>query len=227
MVYLKQEKFLDKEKQKLNKKMFNLANKELKRIYPKIKIALKFSNNWELLVATILSAQTTDKKVNEITFKLFQKYRNIDDYSKAKISEMEKDIYGVNFHKNKAKAIVENAITIKQKFNSKVPKTMEELLALKHIARKSANIVLSMGFDINEGLAIDTHMIRLLNLYGFVNEKDPVKIEKEMLKIVPEKERREFQLRMVQYGRDYCPAKKHDHDNCPLAGVLNKNKNKQ
>jgi endonuclease III len=163
-----------------------------------------------------MSAQTTDKKVNEITFKLFQKYRKIDDYAKAKVSELEKDIYGVNFHKNKAKAIIEDANIVLEKFNGKVPKTMEELLSLKHVARKSANIVLSIGFDVNVGLAIDTHMIRLLNLYGFVKEKDPVKIEKEMLKIVPEKERKEFQLRMVQYGRDYCPAKKHDHNKCPL-----------
>jgi len=164
-----------------------------------------------------MSAQTTDKKVNEITFKLFQKYRKIDDYAKAKVSELEKDIYGVNFHKNKAKAIIEDAKIVLEKFNGKVPKTMEELLSLKHIARKSANIVLSVGFDINVGLAIDTHMIRLLNLYGFVKEKDPVKIETLMLKIVPERERKEFQLRMVQYGRDYCPAKKHDHKKCPLS----------
>jgi len=163
-----------------------------------------------------MSAQTTDKKVNEITFKLFQKYRKIDDYAKAKLSEFEKDIYGVNFHKNKAKAIIENSKIVLKKFNGKVPKTMEELLTLKHIARKSANIVLSIGFDINVGLAIDTHMIRLLNLYGFVKEKDPVKIELAMLKIVPEKERKEFQLRMVQYGRDYCSARKHDHKKCPL-----------
>lgn len=209
-----------------NTQKFKIINKELKKLYPKIKIALNYSNIWELLVSTIMSAQTTDKKVNEITFRLFQKYRNIDDYANAKLSQMEKDIYGVNFHRNKAKAIIENARTIKQKFNSKVPKTMDELLTLKHIARKSANIVLSMGFDINEGLAIDTHMIRLLNLYGFVNEKDPVKIEKEMLKVVPIKERKEFQLRMVQYGRDYCPAKKHNHDICPLYVVLTKNKQK-
>ena len=199
-----------------NIQRFKIVNRELKRLYPKIKIALNYSNIWELLVATIMSAQTTDKKVNEITFKLFQKYRKIDDYAKAKLSEFEKDIYGVNFHKNKAKAIIENSKIVLKKFNGKVPKTMEELLTLKHIARKSANIVLSIGFDINVGLAIDTHMIRLLNLYGFVKEKDPVKIELAMLKIVPEKERKEFQLRMVQYGRDYCSARKHDHKKCPL-----------
>jgi endonuclease-3 len=169
-----------------------------------------------------MSAQTTDKKVNEITFKLFQKYRNIDDYTKAKLSEFEKDIYGVNYHKTKAKAVIENAKIIKSKFNSKVPKTMEELLILKNVARKSANIVLSIGYNINEGFAVDTHIIRLSNLYGLTKEKDPKKIELDLLKIIPENERKEFQLRMVQYGRDYCPAKKHDHKNCPIVITLNK-----
>jgi len=195
---------------------FKIINKELKKLYPKIRIALNFSNVWELLVATILSAQTTDKKVNEITFKLFQKYRKIDDYAKAKLSEFEKDISGVNYYKTKAKAIIEDAKLLKEKFNSKVPKTMEELLTLRNIARKSANIILSIGYNINEGIAIDTHMIRLTNLYGLSKEKDPNKIELDLLNIVPENERKEFQLRMVQYGRDYCPAKKHDHKNCPL-----------
>ena len=205
-----------------NIQKFKIINAELKKLYPKIKIALNFSNIWELLVATIMSAQTTDKKVNEITFKLFQKYRNIDDYAKAKLSEFEKDIYGVNYHKTKANAIIENAKTLKSKFNSKVPKTMEELLTLKNIARKSANIILSIGYDINVGFAVDTHVIRLANLYGLTKEKDPNKIELDLLKIIPEKERREFQLRIVQYGRDYCPAKKHDHESCPLVVALNK-----
>ena len=172
-------------------------------------------------MATILSAQTTDKKVNEITFKLFQKYRSIGDYAKAKLVEFEKDICGVNYYKTKAKAIVENAKIIQKRFNSKVPKTMEELLILKNIARKSANIILSIGYNINEGFAVDTHIIRLSNLYGLTKEKDPKKIELDLLKIIPEDERRNFQLRMVQYGRDYCPAKKHDHKNCPLAVALN------
>jgi len=173
-------------------------------------------------VATILSAQTTDKKVNEITFKLFQKYRKIDDYAKAKLSEFEKDIYGVNYHKTKAKAIIENANILKNRFNNKVPKTMVELITLKNIARKSANIVLSIGYNINEGFAVDTHVMRLTNLYGLTKEKDPKKIEMDLLKIIPENERKEFQLRIVQYGRDYCPAKKHDHKNCPLILKLNK-----
>lgn len=207
-----------------NVQKFKIINKELKKLYPKIKIALNFSNIWELLVATIMSAQTTDKKVNEITFRLFQKYRNIDDYAKAKLSDFEKEIYGVNYHKTKAKAIIQNAKTIKEKFNAKVPKTMAELLTLKNIARKSANIILSIGFDINVGFAVDTHVIRLANLYGLTKEKDPKKIEIDLLKIIPEKERKEFQLRIVQYGRDYCPAKKHKHELCPLNLVLIKSK---
>mgnify|MGYP003735918383 CR=1 FL=1 len=205
-----------------NIKKFKIINKELKRLYPTIKIALNFSNVWELLVATILSAQTTDKKVNEITFKLFRKYRSIGDYAKAKLNEFEKDIFGVNYHKTKAKAIIEDVKILQDKFSGKVPKTMEELLTLKNVARKSANIVLSIGFNINEGFAVDTHVIRLSNLYGLTSNKDPKKIEKDLLLIIPEEERKEFQLRIVQYGRDYCPAKKHDHENCPLVLVLNK-----
>ena len=205
-----------------NIQKFKIINKELKKLYPKIKIALNFSNIWELLVATILSAQTTDKKVNEITFKLFQKYRNIDDYIKADLKQFEKDIYGVNYHKTKAKAIIENAKILKNKFHLKVPKTMEELLVFKGVARKTANVVLSAGYGINEGIAVDTHVKRLSILHGLTKEEDPKKIEKDLLKIIPEKERGDVQLRLVQYGRDYCPAKKHDHKNCPLVLALNK-----
>lgn len=207
-----------------NIQKFKIINKELKKLYPKIKIALNFSNIWELLVATILSAQTTDKKVNEITFKLFQKYRNIDDYVKADLNQFEKDIYGVNYYKTKAKAIIENAKILKNRFRSKVPKTMGELLTLKGVARKTANVVLSAGFGINEGIAVDTHVKRLAILHGLTKEEDPKKIEKDLLKIIPEKERGDVQLRLVQYGRDYCPAKKHDHKNCPLVLVLNNKK---
>jgi endonuclease III len=177
-----------------------------------------------LLIATILSAQTTDKKVNEVTFKLFQKYRNIDDYIQADLKQFEKDIYGVNYHKTKAKAIIENAKIVKNRFHSKIPKTMEELLFFKGVARKTANVVLSAGFGINEGIAVDTHVKRLAILHGLTKEEDPKKIEKDLLKIIPEKEREDVQLRLVQYGRDYCPAKKHDHKNCPLVLALNNKK---
>jgi endonuclease III len=199
------------------KKLFEKINKELKRIYPKAKIALNFSNPWELLVAVILSAQTTDKKVNEITEKLFKKYRTIDDYAKANLKEFENDIKGVNYYKNKAKFILENAKIIKERFGGKVPKTMEELLQLKGVARKTANIVLSVAYNIYEGIAVDTHVKRLTRLLGLTKETKPEKIEKDLMAIIPKgPEWRDFPLRLIQYGREYCPAKKHNHKNCPI-----------
>jgi endonuclease-3 len=203
------------------KKLFEKINKELKRIYPKAKIALNFSNPWELLVAVILSAQTTDKKVNEITEKLFKKYKTIDDYAKANLKEFENDIKGVNYYKNKAKFILENAKIIKEKFGGKVPRTMEELLQLKGVARKTANIVLSVAYNIYEGIAVDTHVKRLTRLLGLTKETKPEKIEKDLMAIIPKgPEWKDFPLRLIQYGREYCPAKKHDHKNCPLTKIL-------
>jgi endonuclease-3 len=203
------------------KKLFEKINKELKRIYPKAKIALNFSNPWELLVAVILSAQTTDKKVNEITEKLFKKYKTIDDYAKANLKEFENDIKGVNYYKNKAKFILENAKIIKEKFGGKVPKTMEELLQLKGVARKTANIVLSVAYNIYEGIAVDTHVKRLTKLLGLTKETKPEKIEKDLMAIIPKgPEWRDFPLRLIQYGREYCPARKHYHKNCPLTKIL-------
>jgi len=205
------------------KKLFEKINKELKKIYPKAKIALNFSNPWELLVAVILSAQTTDKKVNEITEKLFKKYKTIDDYVKANLKEFENDIKGVNYYRNKAKFILENAKIIKEKFGGKVPKTMEELLQLKGVARKTANIVLSVAYNIYEGIAVDTHVKRLTRLLGLTKETKPEKIEKDLMKIIPKgPEWRDFPLRLIQYGREYCPARKHNHKNCPLTKILQK-----
>jgi endonuclease-3 len=202
---------------KNKKKLFEKINKKLKRTYPRAKIALNFSNPWELLVAVILSAQTTDKKVNEITEKLFKKYKTIDDYAKANLKEFENDIKGVNYYKNKAKFILENAKIIKERFGGKVPRTMEELLQLKGVARKTANIVLSVAYNIHQGIAVDTHVKRLTKLLGLTKETKPEKIEKDLMAIIPKgQEWRDFPLRLIQYGREYCPAKKHDHKNCFL-----------
>lgn len=198
------------------KVIFRIVNETLKRLFPRIEIALKFSNQWELLVATILSAQTTDKKVNEITEKLFKKYKKINDYVKAKLSEFEQDIRGVNYHKTKARAILENSKIVKSQYNGKIPKTMNELLQLKNVARKTANIVLSVGYGIIEGIAVDTHVKRLSILLDLTENIDPIKIEQDLMKIVPKSEWRDFNLRLVEYGRKYCPAKQHNHQNCPL-----------
>lgn len=210
---------------KRKKKLFEIINQELKKLYPQAKIALNFSNPWELLVAVILSAQTTDKKVNEITEKLFKKYKTLDDYVKADLKEFAKDIKGVNYYKNKAKFILENAKIIKEKFNGEVPKTMNELLQLKGVARKTANIVLSVAYNVFEGIAVDTHVKRLSKLLGLTKETKPEKIEKDLMEIIPKgPEWRDFPLRLIQYGREYCPAKKHNHKNCPLTIVLKKKK---
>lgn len=208
-------------------KLFEKINKELKKIYPKAKIALNYSNPWELLIAVILSAQTTDKKVNEITEKLFKKYKTIDDYVKANLKEFQKDIKGINYYKKKAKFILENAKIIKEKFKGKVPQSMEELLKLKGVSRKTANIVLSVGFNKFEGIAVDTHVKRLTRILGLTNETKPEKIEKDLMEIIPKgPDWRDFPLRLIQYGREYCPARKHDHQNCPLTKILKNYKKK-
>ncbi|MER3570354.1 MAG: endonuclease III [Patescibacteria group bacterium] len=208
---------------KKRREIFEKINNELKKIYPEAKIALNFSNPWELLVAVILSAQTTDKKVNEITEKLFKKYKTLDDYLKADLKEFENDIKGVNYYKNKAKFILENAKIVKEKFNGQVPKTMEEILQLKGVARKTANIVLSIAYNVFEGIAVDTHVKRLTKILGLTKESKPEKIEKDLMQIIPKgKDWRDFPLRLIQYGREYCPAKKHNHKNCPLTKVLRK-----
>ncbi len=205
------------------KKIFNLINKTLKKLYPQIKIALNYSNPWELLAATILSAQTTDKKVNEVTKKLFKKYKSLDDYLKVDIKEFQEDIKSINYYKNKGKFILENAKIIKEKFNGKVPRSMEEMLQLKGVARKTANIVLSVAYNVFEGIAVDTHVKRLSKLLGLTDEIKPEKIEKDLMKIIPQgPEWRDFPLRLIQYGREYCPAKKHNHQNCPLTKILSK-----
>ena len=205
------------------KNLFAAINRELKRLYPKAKTALNFSSPWELLVAVILSAQTTDKKVNEITKKLFQKYKTIDDYAKANFREFAKEIKGVNYFKNKAKFILEDARMIKEKFGGEVPKTMEGMLKLKGVARKTANIVLSVAYNVYEGIAVDTHVKRLTKLLGLTEETKPEKIEKDLMRIIPKgPEWRDFPLRLIQYGREYCPARRHNHKNCPLTKLLEK-----
>lgn len=200
---------------KRKKRMLVIVS-ELKRIFPKTKTALKFSNPLELLIAVILSAQCTDKKVNEVTEKLFKKYRTLSDYVDAKQSEFEKDIRSTGFFRNKTKNILASAKLIKNNFSGKVPQTMEELLTLPGVARKTANVVLSSGFGITEGIAVDTHVKRLSRLHGLTNETDPNRIEQDLMQLLPKKQWPGFNHRLVDYGRQFCPAKKHDHENCPL-----------
>lgn len=204
----------------LRKKKAEKILKELKRLFPDAKIALNFSTPWELLVAVILSAQCTDKKVNEVTKKLFQKYKKFDDYLNASQIEFQLDIYQTGFYQNKAKNILASAKIIKEKYKGEIPRTMKEMLELPGVARKTANIVLGVVHGVVVGIPVDTHVRRLANLLGLSSENDPNKIEKDLMQIFPKKQWGTISYRLIEYGRKYCPAKKHNHAECPLTKVI-------
>jgi|SRR3989344_2836458 len=184
--------------------------KKLRELFPDAKIVLKYSNTWELLVAVRLSAQCTDKKVNEVTEKLFEKYKALDDYVKADVKEFEKDIKPTGFYKAKAKSILEAARIVKEKYGGKVPDSMEELTALPGLGRKSAIIVLGNAYGKKEeGIAVDTHVMRLSQKLGLSQHKDPVKIERNLMGLVPKKDWFFLTYGLIEYGRHICPARKH------------------
>jgi len=189
---------------------------KLKELFPNVKSALNYSNNWEFLVAVIMSAQTTDKQVNKVTEKLFKKYPKLEDYVKASLTTFDNDINSVNFHNNKAKNILATAKVIKEKYHGEIPATMEELTSLPGVGRKTANVIIGNVFGKPEGIAVDTHVRRLAKLYGLTDQTDPVKIEKDLMEVVPKEDWTKFTHLMIEYGRTYCPARKHDHSKCPL-----------
>lgn len=195
--------------------------KILDKEYGDVDIALKFSNVFELMVATILSAQCTDKRVNIVTSTLFKKYKTIKDYAKADLKEFENDIKSTGFYRNKAKNIIETANIVLNKFNGVVPKTMEELITLKGVARKTANIVLGSGYGINVGIAVDTHVIRLTNLIGLSKNSDPKKIEQDLMKIIPKKNWRNISFEIQTLGRRVCIARRPKCDICPINHLCN------
>lgn len=189
--------------------------RRLKRLYPNAKIALHFSNNWELLVAVQLSAQCTDKKVNEVTARLFKKYPTLGDYLKADPAEFEKDIHATGFFRNKTKNILKAARMIKERFNGHIPRTMKEILTIPGVARKTANVVLGNAYGVVEGIAVDTHVKRLARKLGLTEHTDPVKIERDLMELLPKSEWFGFTYRLINYGREYCKAKPHKHEVCP------------
>lgn len=189
----------------------------LKKLYPNPACALQYRTPWQLLVAVILSAQCTDKKVNEVTAVLFKKYRTLDDYVNAKPKEFEHDIYSTGFYRAKTKSILSAAKTIKEKWGGKLPKTMREILTIPGVGRKTANVVLGELYGTTEGIAVDTHVIRLARLLGLTTHRDAVKIERDLMAIVPKEEWARFSHMLILYGREYCPARNHDHTKCPLS----------
>lgn len=187
----------------------------LEKVFPN-KLELNFSNPLELLVAVILSAQTTDKKVNELTEKLFKKYRTCEDYLKVSLEELERDISSVNYYKNKAKFIKSACQIILEKFDGKVPNSMEDLTTLPGIGRKSANIILYNAFGKNEGIAVDTHVARVSQRLGLTKENKPEKIEKDLMQQVPKENWGKFSNLLILLGRYICTANKPKHYECPL-----------
>ena len=200
----------------------------LHKAYPTAHCELNFSNPLELLVATILSAQCTDKRVNIVTESLFKKYRSAADFAKADLSELEQDIKTTGFYRNKAKSIKAAAQSIVEEHGGKVPRTMEELIELGGVGRKTANVVLGNAFNINLGVVVDTHVARLSYRLGLTNDADPVKIEQVLMKLVPQEQWTLFSHLLIWHGRRRCYARNPDCANCevlklcPRVGVKEK-----
>ena len=193
-------------------KVINLLEKE----YVQAKTALRYSKPLELLIGTILSAQCNDKRVNIVTNLLFKKYLIIDDYAKAELKELEEDIKSTGFYRNKAKYIKKSAQIINEKYESKVPHTMEELIELPGVARKTANIVLFNAYGIIAGVAVDTHVKRLSLRIGLTKNKDPNKIESDLMNSVPRNKWMKISDLLIFHGREVCKARKPKCTKCVL-----------
>lgn len=177
---------------------------------------LDFSNSLELAVATILSAQSTDRRVNEVTVQLFRKYRTAEDYAEADPESLEKEIHSTGFFRRKAKLLIDLGRALVERHGGRLPDTMEELTNLPGIGRKTANVILSAAFGKAEGIVVDTHVIRVAGRLGLSGETDPEKIEQDLLAVVPRGEWRDFGLRLILHGRRVCTARKPTCDACVL-----------
>ncbi len=191
----------------------------LKRVYPQAHCELNFANPLQLLVATILSAQCTDKRVNLVTAKLFKKYRTAKDFAEAPLAEIEAAVKTTGFFRNKAKNIKACCTTLVEKFRGDVPRTMDELHALAGVGRKTANVVLGNAFGINVGVVVDTHVTRLSNRLGLAKGTDAVKLEQELMKLVPPTDWTLFSHWLIWHGRRRCEARKPDCANCEIANL--------
>ena len=205
------------------KKKMLLIIKRLRKEYPVLKSALNFRSPFELLVATILSAQTTDLQVNKVTEKLFRKYKKLDDYLNVSPEEFTQDVRSVNFFNNKAKNILASARMITERFGGRVPKSMEELVMLPGVARKTANIILYNAYGITDGIAIDTHVKRLAKRLGLTVYDDPVKIEQDLMAITPKIAWGDLTHILIAHGRAVCRARKPRHDKCAIADICPSN----
>ncbi len=197
--------------QKRVKEIIKILSKEI----PDSRIALKFSNSLELLIATILSAQCTDAKVNQVTADLFKKYRSAKDYAEADLAELEEDIRPTGFYRNKAKSLQKCCRELLARFGGKVPQTLEELVGLPGVGRKTANVILGNAFGI-PGIVVDTHVQRVSQRIGLTKNEDPVKIEFDLMEIVPREEWTHFSNLLIWHGRKICIARKPLCEICPI-----------
>jgi len=208
------------------KKQTKEVIKRLKKAYPDAHCALEHTSPFELLVATILSAQCTDVRVNIVTAELFRKYRGPKDYVDAAQEELEQDIRSTGFYRNKAKNIREACRKIIENFGGEVPTTTEELLTLNGVARKTANVVMGNAFGKADGVVVDTHVKRISYRLGLTKETNPVKVEKDLVELVPKKDWVMFPHWIIWHGREICKARKPNcekcvlEDICPKTGVL-------
>lgn len=203
----------------MNKKTVSKIYKILESEYPETTTELEHKFPLELLVATILSAQCTDKRVNEVTKTLFKKYQKVEDYAEANLPEFEREIRSAGFYKNKAKNIISSAKMIIENFSGKVPDTMEKLIMLPGVARKTANIVLFHAFGKNEGIAVDTHVARLSGRLGLSKNREPVKIEQDMMRLFDRKTWGDLSDLLIRHGRKICGARKPLCPECVLRKI--------
>ena len=186
--------------------------------YPDAKTALHFTNPLELLVATVLSAQCTDERVNKVTHDLFKKYRSAEDYARVDLAELEEDIRPTGFFRNKAKAINSFCTDLVEKFNGEVPGNLDDLVSLSGIGRKTANLVLGEAFGI-PGIVVDTHVLRLSRLIGLTENTDPTKVEFDLTGVVPRDQWIRFSNLLILHGRGICIARKPKHGECKIVDL--------
>lgn len=192
---------------------------KLKELFPVTKIALNYSSPIELLVAVVLSAQTTDKQVNVVTKDLFKQYKTIDDYLNSPLEQFQNDVKRIGLYRAKAKNIKAALEIIDRQYGGKIPDSMEKLVELPGVGRKTANVLLYNIYGKTEGIAVDTHVKRLSRLFGLSSNNDPNKIEKDLMEIVPKKEWGEITYLLIDYGRAYCKANC-KHTDCPLRSFI-------
>ncbi|NER35013.1 MAG: endonuclease III [Oscillatoria sp. SIO1A7] len=191
----------------------------LKRLYPDARCTLDYETPVQLLVATILSAQCTDERVNKVTPALFARFPDAAALSEAPLEELEGLVRSTGFYRNKAKNIKGACQAIAHKYDGLVPKQMELLLELPGVARKTANVVLANAYGINQGVTVDTHVKRLSQRLGLTEEKDPVKIERDLMRIIPQEDWENWSIRLIYHGRSVCTAKKPACDDCAMADI--------